>query len=215
MLAAEIPFRGLDRDVAKQELYLFQFASRRVAQPRAGPSQVVRRQLFDGGFRGELTDDVSDDFLGYALTPKPPGSIHATKQPAGGNSRVLQPNVENRFDPVRHRHRPHVTCLSHEIDNGPMLFSLLQVGEIQLHSFMPPQTASEQHSQKGTVPFALQSLGIGTLPEGFALFGRQPVSQSYSEFLDAFHSPDTGGEIRAQETTVGGFVSEPPYGPEA
>ena len=69
LLAAEIPFCGLDRDVAKQELYLFQFASRCVAQPRAGPSQVVRRQLFDGGFRGELTDNVPDDLLGDALTP--------------------------------------------------------------------------------------------------------------------------------------------------
>jgi hypothetical protein len=69
LLTAEIPFSGLDRDVAKQDLYLFQFASRRVAQPRAGPSQVVRRQLFDGGFRGAFTDDVPNDLLGYALTP--------------------------------------------------------------------------------------------------------------------------------------------------
>ncbi|MGD1091987.1 MAG: hypothetical protein ABSB35_08335 [Bryobacteraceae bacterium] len=28
LLAAEVSFRSLDRDVAKQELYLFQFASR-------------------------------------------------------------------------------------------------------------------------------------------------------------------------------------------
>ena len=67
-----------------------------------------------------------------------------------------------------------------------MLFSLLQVGEVQLHGFMPPQTASEQPSQKGTVAFTLQSLGIGTLPEGFALSGSQPVSQSHSEFLTPF-----------------------------
>ena len=51
--------------MAKQELYLFQFASCCVAQPGAGPSQVVRRQLLDGGFRGELTDDVPDDLLGH------------------------------------------------------------------------------------------------------------------------------------------------------
>jgi len=70
------------------------------------------------------------------------------------------------------QYRPHVACLSHEIDNGPMLFSLLQVGEVQLYGFMTPQTTGEQYSQKGTVPFALESLGIGTLPKGFALFGR-------------------------------------------
>jgi len=98
---------------------------------------------------------------------------------------------------------------------APVLFSLLQVGEVQLHGFMTPQTAGEQHSQKGTVSFALQSLGIGTLPEGFALFGRQPVAQSHSEFLDALNSPNTGGEIRTQQTAIGGLVCQPPHGPEA
>ena len=34
-------------------------------------------------------------------------------------------------------------------------FALLQVGQVQLHCLMPSQTACEQHSQKGTVPFAL------------------------------------------------------------
>jgi hypothetical protein len=96
-----------------------------------------------------------------------------------------------------------------------MLFSLLQVGEVQLHGFMTPQTAGEQDSQKGTVPFALQSLGVRTLPEDFALFGRQPISQSHSGFLDALHSPDTGSEIRAKKTAIGGLVCQPSHGPEA
>ena len=105
-----------------------------------------------------------------------------------------------------------MTALSDEIDNGPVLFSLLQVGEVQLNGFMPPQAAGEQHSQKGAVPFALQSLRIGRLPEGFALFGCQPVSQAHSQFLDALHSPDTGGKVGAQKTAIGGFVSEPSHG---
>ena len=40
LLAAEVSFRGLDRDVAQQELYLLQLTARRVAQPRAGPSPM-------------------------------------------------------------------------------------------------------------------------------------------------------------------------------
>jgi hypothetical protein len=72
LLAAEIPFRSLDRNVAKQELYLFQFAACCVAQPRASPSQVVRRQLFDGGFRGALTNDVPDDLLSMRSPPSRP-----------------------------------------------------------------------------------------------------------------------------------------------
>jgi len=38
LLAAKISLRGLDRNVAQQELYLFQFASRCVTQSRARPT---------------------------------------------------------------------------------------------------------------------------------------------------------------------------------
>jgi len=48
---------------------------------------------------------------------------------------------------------------------------LLQMGEIQLNRFMPPQATSEQYSQKSSVTFTLQSLGVGRLPKRFALFG--------------------------------------------
>jgi hypothetical protein len=64
-----------------------------------------------------------------------------------------------------------VTGLSHEIDNGPVLFSLLKVGEVQINGFVPPQAAGEQHRQEGSVTLALQSLSIGRLPETLALFG--------------------------------------------
>jgi hypothetical protein len=108
--------------VAKQELDLLQFASSCVAQPRASPSQVVRRQLFDGSFRSELADNVPDDLLSHTLTPDPSRFVHATKHSSGSKSRIFDPNVEDRFDPVRHRDRPHVTRLAHKVDNGPVLF---------------------------------------------------------------------------------------------
>src|ERR1700693_2556289 len=42
LLAAQIPFRCLDRCMAEQELNLLQLAAARVAQLRTGPPQVVR-----------------------------------------------------------------------------------------------------------------------------------------------------------------------------
>ncbi len=86
---------------------------------------------------------------------------------------------------------------SYEIDNGSVLFALLEVGEVQLNGFMALHAAGGQHSQKRTVPLALHSLCIWTLPEYFTLFGRQPIpSQSHSGLLDALQPPDTGGKIR-------------------
>jgi len=43
LLAAEVPFRGLDRDMPKEKLDLLQFAAGRVAEPGASPAEVVRR----------------------------------------------------------------------------------------------------------------------------------------------------------------------------
>ena len=171
LLAAEISLCRLDRNVAQQELNLLQFSSRYVAQPRTSPAQVVRRQLVDGSFRSELADNVPDDLLGHALTPHPPCSVYATKHSARSKSSIFDPNVEYRFDPVRHRDRPDVTRLAQEVDDGPVLFSLLQMREVQFDGFMPPQAAGEQHRQKCAVTFALPSLDIRGLPQRLALFG--------------------------------------------
>jgi hypothetical protein len=43
LLAPEVTLRRLDGDVAQEKLNLFQFACGLVAQPRAGPTQIVRR----------------------------------------------------------------------------------------------------------------------------------------------------------------------------
>jgi hypothetical protein len=40
-------------------------------------------------------------------------------------------------------------------------------------------------------------------------------AQAHTEFLDTFHAPDTGGEISAQETAIGGCVCQPPHRTEA
>jgi hypothetical protein len=93
LLAAEVSLCGLNRDVAKQELYLFQFASRCVAQPCAGPAQVVRRQFFYASFRSELADNVPDDLLGHVLTPDPTRSVYATKHSSRSKSSIFDPKV--------------------------------------------------------------------------------------------------------------------------
>ena len=42
LFASQVALRGLDRDMAEQELNLFQFAAVAVAQLGTGPSQVMR-----------------------------------------------------------------------------------------------------------------------------------------------------------------------------
>jgi hypothetical protein len=71
LLAAEVPFRGLNRNMTKEELDLLQLPSCRVAEPGASPAEVVWCQLVDSRSRGIFTDHVPDSFFGYAFPPKP------------------------------------------------------------------------------------------------------------------------------------------------
>ncbi len=98
----------------------------------------MRCQFLDPGFLCVLADDVPDDFFSHAVTPNSTSPVHATKHPARGEACCIQPVIKNLLDPVRHRHSPRVTGLPNEIDNGPVLFALLKVREVQLNGFVPP-----------------------------------------------------------------------------
>jgi hypothetical protein len=49
LLAAEVPFRRLDRDVSKQKLDLVQLATGKMADPRAAAPKIMRRECFNSG----------------------------------------------------------------------------------------------------------------------------------------------------------------------
>ena len=53
LFGSQVPFRGLNRSVPEQQLYLLQFPSRLAAQLGAGPPQIMRCQIgvADGGAR--------------------------------------------------------------------------------------------------------------------------------------------------------------------
>lgn len=44
-----------------------------------------------------------------------------------------------------------MASLADEINNGPMLFALLQMIQSQSHGFMPPQPTGEQQCEQGSV----------------------------------------------------------------
>jgi hypothetical protein len=43
------------------------------------------------------------------------------------------------------------------------------------------------------------------------LLGRQPVAHSYAETLGDFHPAYARGHVRAQKTTICGFIRQSPY----
>ena len=60
LLAADIAFCGLHRDMPEEKLDLLMFASRIMAQPRTGPPEIMRRETWNVHARGSLLDNMPD-----------------------------------------------------------------------------------------------------------------------------------------------------------
>jgi len=64
-----------------------------------------------------------------------------------------EPIVQFGSHPIRNRNRSDVASLANQINNGPMLFALLEMIQPQRHGFMPPQAAREQQCEQCSVAF--------------------------------------------------------------
>ena len=86
------------------------------------------------------------------------------------------------------------------------------MGKLQIGQFPPPQPAAKQDRQNRPISSALDRVRRGGLTESAGLFGRQPVAQPHAQFSNALHAPNAGRQLRAQQASVGGLVSEPSHG---
>ena len=108
---------------------------------------------------------VPNQAFGDGVTPPFSGSADAPEYFACVEFGGTNPCVYGRFDPVRHRHGPNVPALAHQIDNRPVLLSLLHMREVQISQFPSSQAAAEQYRENRAVPLAVESIGIRCLPK--------------------------------------------------
>jgi hypothetical protein len=147
LLAAKVTFRRLHRNVPQEELNLLQLASRCVAEASTGPSQIVRRQFRHSNASGGFLDNVPNRLHSHAISPCPSNFVDPAEQRSAINCGCGEPNVEFGSHPIRNWNRSNVASLADRINNGPMLFALLEVIQSQRHDFMPPQAAREQQCE--------------------------------------------------------------------
>jgi hypothetical protein len=105
-----------------------------------------------------------------------------------------------------------MTRLANQIDDGPMVFSLLQVFDPEAGGLMPPQSASQEKRQQGTITFAFHSCLVRTLPQRASLLIGQPVSHPHAILLQILDTPNPRRQIGTEQTAICGFVSQPPHG---
>src|SRR3974377_440691 len=80
LLAPEVPFCRLDRDVPEQELDLIQFAAGQMAQTGTGATQIMRSEPLDTGTGCSLPNHLPEHLRRHPLAPAPARFVGATKQ---------------------------------------------------------------------------------------------------------------------------------------
>lgn len=141
MCAADVAFCGLDGDVTKRELNLFQLAASGPAQAGATSAEIVRREL------------------------------HATEKAATGNSSDLHPVVQETLHPIRDGDGSNVTSLPAQIHDCPMPFALLEMANSQRGEFVATEPASKKYGKQSPISFAFDPLAVWRLPERLTLVG--------------------------------------------
>jgi hypothetical protein len=68
--AADIAFGGLHRDMPEKKLDLLEFASGIMAEPRAGPPEIMWREMRNVHARGSLLDNVPNGLFRNAVSPR-------------------------------------------------------------------------------------------------------------------------------------------------
>jgi hypothetical protein len=96
-----------------------------------------------------------------------------------------------------------------------MALPLLKVIDSQFGNLMPPQSAREEESEQCAIALAFEPLSDWRLPEQLRLLRRQPVAGTHAQLFEALDTPDTSGQICAQEAAIGSFVRETPDSPKA
>ena len=106
-------------------------------------SQIVRRQPRHPDASGGFLDDVPNRLYRHPISPCLSHFVDPAKQPSSINCGCGEPIVQFGSHPIGNRNRSNVTSLAHQINNGPMLFALLEMIQCQSHGFMPPQPTRE------------------------------------------------------------------------
>src|ERR1700688_4305590 len=100
----------------------------------------------------------------HAISPCPSDFVDPAEQLSSINCGCGEPIVQFGSHSIGNWNRSNVASLTDQVNNGPMLFALLEMIQSQRHGFMPPQAAREQQCEQCSVAFSFQSLtGAGRI----------------------------------------------------
>ena len=134
------------------------------------------------------------------------GLADTSEQPSLRDSGCGYPNIYGCLHPLRHRNHWNMAAFADEIDDSPVILSLLQVRELQIGQFAAPKPTAEQHRRYGAVSLSFECVRRRELPEAASLVCCKAISQPYAQLLDPALPPYPGRQFGAEKAAIGGFA---------
>ena len=99
---------------------------------------------------------LEDRCHSQACTSDAVALVHRAQDSPAGYARRLDPGINQRLEPTRHRHGADTPAFPHEVRKHPAAIPLLHVFNGQVCEFVAPQPAANQQAKQNPVtrPFA-------------------------------------------------------------
>jgi hypothetical protein len=162
LFAAQVALRSLHRDVTQEKLDLFQLSTRKVAQTRTCPPEIMGSQVQDSSTPSSGLDDMPYCLWGDSISPDCSQPVHSTEDPTLGDLGPVGPFINGSLYPSRHRHGPDMTALSDEVGDYPVLFPELQIFHANAYRFGAAKSAAKKHGKDRTIAFPAQGIRART-----------------------------------------------------
>ncbi len=197
--------------MTEQELNLFQLASCLMAQPRTGPSQVVRCDCWQtAAFRVSFHN--CPDHLGRkAVSPDSACLVDGPQQWTCIDAGAKGPAVDRFLYPFRNGNRPDMATFSSQVRDNPMTFAKLEILESQGCHFSPPEATADEKREQSTIALTAKSLSGFRAKQLLAFFRAQPISDTHSQLPDTFYAPYACRKVRTEESAIRRFIRQSAY----
>lgn len=130
----------------------------------------MRRELANANLGGKLFDDVPYKLFRHSFAPNFASTAHPAEETASGDSSGFRPLVQETLHPIRNRDGSNVPSFSAKVYDCTMSFALLKMTYRQPGEFVATEP-TKKYCKQGPIPFALNPIAIGSLPESLALVG--------------------------------------------
>jgi hypothetical protein len=94
-----------------------------------------------------------------------------------------KPLIDGGLYPVRDWNRADMATLTEQVNDCPVVVSLLKLRQLQTDQLGTPQATTQQESQDGMISFAFRVTSIGGLKKPAPLSTGKPVSEPGSQSL--------------------------------